>query len=130
LALLEVKNVKTIVKKFVVIAGLAVAVALSPGAFASDRFPLPHEILGIPTPHELLGIPAPHEFLLGPDRFSRYRDDNRYYRDDHRYDRPYYRPYGGSYGGSYNYYRRDDRDWSYGHHHEGHGDHGRYWRHH
>ena len=112
---------KTIVKRIVAIAGLAAAFAAAPSAFASDRFPLPHEVLGIPTPHELLGIPAPHELVLGPDRYSRFRNDNRTYRDDRRYDRDdryydrrYYRSYDRPY---YGRDWRDDRDWGYRHDH-------------
>jgi len=107
-----------IVKKSVAVGVFAAALALSPNVFASDRFPLPHEILGIPTPHELLGIPAPHEFILGPDRFSRYNpnnnyyygSDHRYYGNDHHYNGQYYRSY-------------DHRDWRYRHSY----DQGRYW---
>ena len=103
----------SIVKKIVAVAVFAAAFTLSSSVFASDRFPLPHEILGIPTPHELLGIPAPHEFILGPDRFSRYN------RDDRRYERPHYRSYE-------RYEWRDDRDARYRHDH----DRGRHWHHH
>ena len=55
---------KSIAKKIVALGVLTAALGLSANVFASDRFPLPHEILGIPTPHELLGIPdKPRGFL-------------------------------------------------------------------
>jgi hypothetical protein len=122
-AVVEVKKVKAIVRKIVAVGGLTAAFALSPSVFASDWFPMPHEILGIPTPHELLGIPAPHELIFGPDRFSRYNDG--YYRDDRHYSRPYY----GSYHRSY-----DRHDWHgdrhYSHEHRYYrGDHDRYEHH-
>lgn len=119
---------KRMVLKIVAATAFAASFVFSPSVFASDRFPLPHELLGIPTPHELLGIPAPHELLLGPDRYSRYnysdrgyRDNRYYYRDDRRYSRPY-RGYDRYRYDRRNYYREDR------HHHR--DDHGRRGHHH